>query len=225
MKYISNYFGQTKILENKTIGFVGSRSISENDREFTKSMVRKTISNHYGLVSGGAKGIDIVSMETAIKEGGFAIGYVSDSLIKKLKDPVILNAILDEKLILLSPVKPDAGFNAGVAMMSNKFIYAQSDATIVVKSDYNKGGTWSGAVENIRNGWCETLCWDVSGYQGNKELIKMGARPIDENWEFDIKDLPRQSIRMGSDDSIQTDMFNMIQFGNASKASTKDNKE
>ena len=99
------------------------------------------------------------------------------------------------KLLLLSVVKPDAGFNTGVAMMRNRYIYAQSEATVVVKSDYNKGGTWSGATENLKNHWALTLCRNHLSYPGNKALIEKGAIPVDDDWDgnihaFTVKESP-----------------------------------
>src|SRR5260370_3099961 len=34
-------------------------------------------------------------------------------------------------------------------MRRNKLIYALADAALVVNSDYEKGGTWAGAVEQL----------------------------------------------------------------------------
>ncbi|OGN90020.1 MAG: hypothetical protein A2158_04585 [Chloroflexi bacterium RBG_13_46_14] len=34
-------------------------------------------------------------------------------------------------------------------MQRNKSIYALADAALVVSSDYKKGGTWSGAIEQL----------------------------------------------------------------------------
>ena len=52
-------------------------------------------------------------------------------------------------LVLLSPYDPNAGFNVGNAMQRNKLIYALADAALVVNSDLGKGGTWTGAVEQL----------------------------------------------------------------------------
>ena len=90
-------------------------------------------------------------------------------------------------MLLLSVVKPDAGFNVGVAMMRNRYIYAQSAGTVVVRSEYNKGGTWAGATENLKYNWCKEFCRDKRSYQGNKALIEMGAIPIGDDWDGNVE--------------------------------------
>lgn len=175
------YAGDLSLLDRNYIGYVGARTVSAEDVEFTKNAVRKTTSLGYGVVSGGAKGIDTVSGTEALLSGSFAVEYLSDSLMKKLKNSDTVRNVQNGNLLLLSVSKPDAGFNVGFAMMRNRYIYAQSEATVIVRSDLNKGGTWTGATENLKNNWCTTLCWEHS-YPGNKALIEKGAIPIPNDW-------------------------------------------
>jgi DNA processing protein len=56
---------------------------------------------------------------------------------------------MEGQLVLVSPYDPGAGFNVGNAMQRNKLIYALADAALVVNSDFEKGGTWTGAVEQL----------------------------------------------------------------------------
>ena len=127
-------------------------------------------------------GVDTISSETAINSGGFAIEYLGDSMIKRMKNPALLEAIQNGQLLLLSFVNPDAGFFTGNLMARNKFIYAQSVGTVIVRSE-KKGGTWTGANENLRNGWCASFCWNKPEYDGNQELIRLGCIPIDDVWD------------------------------------------
>lgn len=180
--------GDISLLKKEAIGYVGSRSVGESDIAFTQATVRKTVDGGYAVVSGGARGTDSVAEEAALQNEGYAIAYLSDSMLRKLRNAQANHAVQQGRLLLLSVVNPDAGFNVGVAMMRNKFIYAQSEATVVVKADYNKGGTWAGANENLSKKYALTLCWSHP-YPGNKALIEKGAIPIDENWDGDIHSL------------------------------------
>ena len=56
-------------------------------------------------------------------------------MIKRMKNPALLEAIQNGQLLLLSFVNPDAGFFTGNLMARNKFIYAQSVGTVIVRSE------------------------------------------------------------------------------------------
>ncbi len=180
------YAGNMELLSKPTVGYVGSRSIGEDDESFTRKMVSCTVSHGFGVVSGGAKGVDSVAAEAAIESGSFSISYLADSMARKMKRSAEIKAIQSGQQLLLSVVKPDAGFNPGIAMMRNRYVYAQSTATVIIKSDYNKGGTWSGAMENLNHHWSGTFCWDRKAYKGNQALIQNGAIPIEEKWDGNV---------------------------------------
>ena len=84
-------------------------------------------------------------------------------------------------------------------LMRNRYIYAQSSGTVIVRSDYNKGGTWSGAVDNLKHGWCPEFCWDQKNYPGNKALIRQGAHPIDTQWDGDVMSERYQEKKQGQE--------------------------
>lgn len=181
--------GDMALLNRSYIGYVGSRTVSEDDIAFTKATVQKTATQGYGVVSGGAKGIDTVAAEEALSHGAPAVEYLSDSMLQKMKKSATVKAVREGKLLLLSVAKPDAPFNVGMAMMRNRYVYAQSCGTVVVRSEYNKGGTWAGAIDNLKNEWCKELCRDKKSYRGNRALIERGAIPIDDAWNGDPNSL------------------------------------
>ena len=186
------YAGNLGLLNRESVGFVGSRSVAPTDIEFTRRTIAKTAANEYSVVSGGAKGIDTVATSSSLSEGSSAIEYLSDSMLRKMRDPDLLRAIRDDRVLLMSVVVPTAGFNVGIAMMRNRYIYAQSSGTVVVRSDLGKGGTWAGAAENLKKSVCPTFCRDYD-YPGNRELIKMGAVPIDDEWDGNV-DVPCETV-------------------------------
>lgn len=175
------YAGDLSIADDSFIGFVGSRSVDQVDIAFTEKLVTNITKNEYSIVSGGAKGIDSTATEKALTQGSVAMEFLSDSMTRRIKNSLVNKSIRDGRMLVLSTSKPDSGFNTGMAMARNKLIYANSQATVIIKSDYNKGGTWAGAIEALKNKWSTVYCWENKNYNGNIGLIKNGAIPINSD--------------------------------------------
>ena len=180
------YAGNPELMAKDTVGFVGSRKTEKRDELFTRNIVGKVVTRGYGVVSGGAKGIDYFAMKSALSNDSFCINYVSDSIVRLLRNNEYASAVLDGKIILISAENPEQEFTTATAMARNRYIYAQSEETFIVRCEYGKGGTWNGAADNLKNKFCPLFCWDRDDLKGNVELIKMGAYPIDEDWNADV---------------------------------------
>jgi DNA processing protein len=83
------------------------------------------------------------------------------------------------RLVLICPYDPAAGFNVGHAMQRNKLIYALSDAALLVNSDFEKGGTWTGAIEQLDRPRFVPVFVRTGGNagKGNSALLSRGGRP------------------------------------------------
>ena len=90
-------------------------------------------------------------MRGALDAGGNAIGVLADSLEKTALRREHRNSLMEAQLVLISPYDPSAGFNVGHAMQRNKVIYALADVSLVMSSDFNRGGTWAGATEQLEH--------------------------------------------------------------------------
>ena len=141
--------GDMNLLDSGGLAVVGSRHVDDPLIEYTMDVGRLAARSSKMLVSGGAKGIDQAAMRGALEAGGHSCGVLADSLEKTAMNREHRNLILEGQLVLISPYDPSAGFNVGNAMQRNKLIYALADAALVVSSDVNKGGTWTGAVEQL----------------------------------------------------------------------------
>lgn len=186
------YAGDLGLAERGSVGFVGSRSAGEEDRSFTRLLVSRMNGLGYGVVTGGAKGVDSFAQEASLENGSFSVAYLSDSMIRRVRTKDVISAVQGGRLLLLSAVSPEAGFSPGTAMMRNRFIYAHSLGTVVVRSDLKKGGTWTGAADCLKHKLCPVFCRDEPAYEGNRELIRLGAVPIDESWTGDLTAPPEE---------------------------------
>jgi DNA processing protein len=141
--------GEIRLLESGGLAVVGSRHVDDPLIEYTMAVGQLAARAGKTIVSGGAKGIDQAAMRGALEAGGRVSGVLADSLEKAAMNREHRSLLLEGRLVLISPYDPGAGFNVGNAMQRNKLIYALADASLVVSSDLNKGGTWSGASEQL----------------------------------------------------------------------------
>lgn len=205
------YYSGDLSLANKTgIGIVGSRNIDEDGTYFTQQLAKKAAQENLTVISGGAKGVDSISETTALSNNGYVVSVLADSLNRKIKIKDIRNNVLSGKQLLISANNPDAPFTVANAMNRNKYIYALSNGTFVVASDYNKGGTWAGAVENIKNQWVNTFVWNKEKYKGNLELIKKGGIAVDSIDNTSINDLISREIK-------REDQLNIFDYSKAAE--------
>ena len=141
--------GEAEILDTSGLAVVGSRQVDDALVAYTEDIGRLAAQARCTLVSGGARGIDQAAMRGALEAGGKVAGVLADSLERAVLNREHRNFLIDGQLVLVSPYDPVAGFNVGHAMQRNKLIYALADVALVVCSDYEKGGTWAGAVEQL----------------------------------------------------------------------------
>jgi predicted Rossmann fold nucleotide-binding protein DprA/Smf involved in DNA uptake len=141
--------GDSAILNTGGLAVVGSRNADSTVLESATRIGELAARAQRTIVSGGARGVDQAAMTGVLEAGGKAAGVLADSLERAVLDRDHRNYLRDGQLVLLSPYDPQAGFNIGNAMQRNKLIYALADAALVVQSDYGKGGTWAGAIEQL----------------------------------------------------------------------------
>ena len=169
--------GNMGLLETGGLAVVGSRNINDDLIEYSKEIGRLAARSKITLVSGGAKGVDISAMQGSLEEGGNACGFLSDSLEKAALTRTNREPLMNNQLVLITANDPRANFTVGFAMQRNKYIYALADASLVVNSDLEKGGTWAGAQEQLDKFHMVPVYVRSTGEKslGIDALIKKGA--------------------------------------------------
>lgn len=179
--------GNRALLDGGGLGIVGSRNVDQAGEIFTRQVAELCVLNRMPVVSGGARGVDQISMAAAFEAGGVAIGILADNLLKNSVERNSRQAIADGRLLLLSPYHPNARFSVGSAMGRNKLIYAMADYGVVVSAEHKKGGTWAGAEEELKreNSLPIFVRLGSNAPSGNCKLLDLGAIPwpdsIDRN--------------------------------------------
>jgi predicted Rossmann fold nucleotide-binding protein DprA/Smf involved in DNA uptake len=173
------YAGEKELLGQPGIAVVGSRHLDDAGKDCAELVGNACGFSGLVLYSGGAKGVDTISMQAAVSSRGTAVGILSDSLEKAIRTQENRTALERGDLCLATPYTPTAGFSVGAAMGRNRLIYCLADYAIIVASDFNKGGTWAGAVEALKAAWIPIFVLKHDAMpEGNKQLLQKGALPF-----------------------------------------------
>ncbi|UQV20035.1 DNA-processing protein DprA [Vibrio sp. J383] len=219
--------GDKDLLKAGGVAVVGSRNATPADLAYAELVGCKAASVGLGTVSGGARGVDETSMLGAMNAGGAVVGILADSLLKASTSAKYRSGLMNGNVALVSPFNPEAGFNRFNAMDRNKYIYCLADTSVVVHSG-PKGGTWEGALQNLKKGWVPTWVKQTQdSAAGNAAIVAAGAQ-----WcSGVIEDLDIQSLlvsRSNHTTNSQNDLFSQPQadlFSQPADVSGKENKE
>lgn len=215
--------GNRQLMDNGGLAVIGSRKANNDDLGFTQALGEKAATNNITIVSGAAKGVDETAMLGVLNNGGRAIGVVSDNLMRAATTKKWRAALMDDRLVLLSPFYPEARFNTGNAMARNKYIYCLANAALVVHSG-KSGGTISGAKENLKKNWVPL--WikpNQDPESANADLVAKGGRWCAENIEQ--IDMPSLFIKTTITNAVQKDIFSSNNQISTNSKIEKNNKE
>lgn len=161
--------GDESILRKKAVAISGSRNASETSLKATEEIVGSLVGSGYVVVSGGARGIDSIAHETAIRNGGATV-VVSAEGARTISIP---DNWLSDQVLLVSEFSPLDRWSAFRAMKRNKTIVGLSDAMIVVQSGI-KGGTFD-AGKTASKLKVPLLVVDFldKSHEGNEQLLRL----------------------------------------------------
>ena len=177
--------GNNELLKAGGLAVIGSRNARKEDLIYSGQIGARAAEEEIVIVSGGARGVDESCMLEAMRAGGNVIGVLADSLFNTAMSSKWREGLMDNRVAMVSPFYPEAGFNVGNAMQRNKYIYCLAQSALVVHSG-NKGGTLNGAKDNLKNNWVPLWVKHTSDRNAaNEYLVQQGGRWV----ETEIDDL------------------------------------
>lgn len=174
--------GDLELVDNGGLAVVGSRDADDEMLSYAQRAGERAASAGRVLISGGAKGVDSAAMDGADALGGIVCNVMAEGLAQAAISRRFRDGLQERRTLLISPYDPSAGFNVGHAIARNKFIFALADVGLVVNSDLERGGTWAGAIEQLRKLHFVPLYVRSSGKRsaGLDALLREGALPWPE---------------------------------------------
>ncbi len=173
--------GDTKLFFEDKVAIVGSRNVSEKGAEFARHIARKCASENKVVISGYARGVDRIALETAIENNGMGIVVLPQGIMTfKSGFKKLYKYIIEGRVLVVSTYPPKAGWSVGLAMGRNVYLYGLAEEIYVAESN-NKGGTWNGAIDGLRKG--RKIFVRKAAHEercANNELIVKGAIAVDD---------------------------------------------
>ena len=220
--------GDMGLLSKGGLAVVGSRNVDASGEVFTRMAGETCARDGLPVVSGGARGVDQVAMLSALNAGGDVIGVMADGLLKAAVVGKYREGIRKKRLVLISPFHPEARFIVGNAMGRNKLVYALADFALVVSAEKGKGGTWTGAKEELNRTESKPVFVRMEGEvpEGNRALIDIGARPFPEPpWKNNLRKLIEEAaLEQFKTMPSQVPLFGKPELEPVAKASVKEER-
>jgi predicted Rossmann fold nucleotide-binding protein DprA/Smf involved in DNA uptake len=171
--------GLKGLLHEDAVAIIGSRSAGKEALLFTDHIARKCVSELKVVVSGFAKGVDKQALDSTLEAHGKSIIVLPQGILtfqsgfKKYYEQIV-----NGELLVMSTFFPKAGWEVGLAMARNIFIYGMAKEIFVAESD-SKGGTWEGAIDGL-NRHRKIFVRNPSPNEknANLRLMELGAVPL-----------------------------------------------
>ena len=171
--------GKKGLLQEDAVAIVGSRKAGDKALEFTDHVAKKSVKEFKVVVSGFAKGVDKQALDSTIEANGKSIIVLPQGILtfqsgfKKYYEPIVNGDVL-----VLSTFFPKAGWDVGLAMARNAYIYGLAKEIYVAESD-SKGGTWQGAMDGLkRQRKIYVRVPEPKEKNANLKLLELGALPV-----------------------------------------------
>ncbi|WP_332033261.1 DNA-processing protein DprA [Kaistella sp.] len=177
--------GRKGLLQEDAVAIVGSRKAGNKALEFTDHVAKKSVKEFKVVVSGFAKGVDKQALDSTIEVNGKSIIVLPQGILtfqsgfKKYYEPIVNGDVL-----VLSTFFPKAGWDVGLAMARNAYIYGLANEIYVAESD-SKGGTWEGAMDGLkRQRKIYVRIPEPKEKNANLKLVELGALPVNMDGEI-----------------------------------------
>lgn len=178
---VLSMLGNINLLSNRTVGFSGSRKVSEKGVAITKDCVEQlSQEKDISIVSGYAQGVDKEAHYTALASGGSTIiilpnGISSFYVRQELKD------VWDwDRVLVISEYLPKDKWSVSRAMNRNNTIIGLSDIMVVVEAGLTGGSLDAGlrTLEDNKPLYVPLYSDYPESALGNKVLLERGAKCI-----------------------------------------------
>ena len=177
------YFkGNKKILNQKSIGVVGTRQVTGYGRAVTEKLTQELVEARLVIVSGLARGVDSIAHRTVIDNGGLTVAVLGAGLnnIYPPENLRLSQEIIDKGGVVLCENPPDYLIVPGVFPSRNRIISGLARGVLVIEGGEDSGSliTAKCALEQNREVMAVPGNINCPTSHGPNHLIKIGAKAV-----------------------------------------------
>jgi DNA protecting protein DprA len=130
--------GDVRLLrESPFVALAGSRNASPQALQEAERITTELVAEGYHTITGFAKGIDEIVVQTTLQRDGKTIGVLAQGLLNPLTQRAArayMHALNDDRLLFLSELHPNTAWSGSFAMMRNRLVAGLADFLIIVES-------------------------------------------------------------------------------------------
>lgn len=194
--------GNISLLDQSSISFSGQRDAEPQALAITRDIALAACERGWGVVSGGARGIDWQAHMAALEQGGSTVIVLAQGIGTWRLPEELTDVIERGQLLVLSEFLPFDAWSGPNAMQRNRTI-ARLGKLLFVPQSGTAGGTHNTATFAIR----QKLPLRVADipYPGNQALLQAGAKPI--LWRDDLPDFDAMLAYVAPPSAAQASLF------------------
>lgn len=135
--------GEIKPQDFKAVAIIGTRNPTKYGKEMARSIAKRFSELGFTIVSGFARGIDTIAMESALENGGRAIGVIASGILNLYpKENIRLVKKLVTNGALISERFPYKSVTKGALQIRNRITSGLGLGNIVVEGNKFSGTQW-----------------------------------------------------------------------------------
>jgi predicted Rossmann fold nucleotide-binding protein DprA/Smf involved in DNA uptake len=193
--------GTPALLAQPAVAFIGSRHSTGAACDFAEKLAARLAGDGLNVIGGYARGVGQAAFRGAMESGEGQTTIVLPQGIGSFQRTADkLQDYLDGgRLLVISPFRPEAGWEERLAVARNKLITGLAHAVVVAASG-KAGHAWDSANDAMAQGK-PAFVWDVGvevepGATGNRALIEAGGRPVKDAEEaiFQVETVVEESV-------------------------------
>jgi len=173
--------GNLDLLNERAIGFSGSRDATEVALEATATCAREAHEAGFVVVAGFARGVDGVAHQAAIAAGGSTIAVLPEGILSaNLRiSGEYEDSFPGENFLAISQFQAEAKWMVGRAMTRNTTVIAISECLVLMSAGETGGSYEAGKAALKANSPVVTPAFEEDLSPGAKALGRTGAVAID----------------------------------------------